>query len=85
MEKLKGVLFDYGHTLVWFPHYKRDHSVAARNVQKVLQKCGGSVEVSRIRTLIDGIAHRTVVDPEQRKIEVLNRALKQAILQELRK
>lgn len=28
--------------------------------------------------------HRTVVDPEQRKIEVLNQALKQAILQELR-
>jgi len=29
--------------------------------------------------------HRTVVDPEQRKIEVLNQALKEAILQELRK
>ena len=28
--------------------------------------------------------HRTVVDPEQRKIEVLNQALKEAILQELR-
>lgn len=28
--------------------------------------------------------HRTLVDPEQRKIEVLNQALKQAILQELR-
>lgn len=29
--------------------------------------------------------HRTVVDPEQRKIEVLNQALKEAILKELRK
>ena len=28
--------------------------------------------------------HRTIVDPEQRKIRVLNQALKQAILQELR-
>jgi len=28
--------------------------------------------------------HRTVVDPEQRKIEVLNQALKEAILKELR-
>ncbi|MFQ6094332.1 MAG: hypothetical protein ACE5OR_16930 [bacterium] len=27
--------------------------------------------------------HRIVVDPEQRKIEALNQALKQAILQEL--
>lgn len=30
------------------------------------------------------VPHRTVVDPEQRKIEVLNQALKEAILQELR-
>ena len=28
--------------------------------------------------------HRTVVDPESRKIEVLNEALKHAILKELR-
>jgi hypothetical protein len=28
--------------------------------------------------------HRTLVDPEQRKIEVLDQALKQAILQKLR-
>jgi len=28
--------------------------------------------------------HRTVVDPENRKIEVLNEALKDAILKELR-
>ncbi len=28
--------------------------------------------------------HRTVVDPEERQIEVLNQALKDAILEELR-
>ena len=30
------------------------------------------------------VPHRTVVDQEQRKIEVLNQALEEAILQELR-
>ena len=30
------------------------------------------------------IPHRTVIDPEARKIDVLNEALKHAILQELR-
>jgi len=59
MKKLKGILFDYGHTLVWFPHYKRDYLAAARNAQKVLQKLGVFVEASRVQSLIDGFSHRT--------------------------
>ncbi|MFQ6064168.1 MAG: HAD family hydrolase [Candidatus Bathyarchaeia archaeon] len=58
MKKFKGILFDYGHTLVWFPHYERDHLVAARNAQKVLQKLGISMEASRIQSLMDNLSHQ---------------------------
>jgi len=58
MVKLKGVLFDYGHTIVWFPRYREIHLVSARNVQKKLGALGVYVEASKVRTVIEEFAHR---------------------------
>jgi len=37
MAELKGVLFDYGHTLVYFPEIEKIHLVAAGNMQKMYE------------------------------------------------
>jgi putative hydrolase of the HAD superfamily len=58
VSKLKGVLFDYGHTLVWFPRYERTHQTAARKAQKVLRKLGASIEASEILGRVQDFAHR---------------------------
>ena len=58
MTKIKGILFDYGHTLVWFPHYNKIHLVSARNIQKKLRTLGVFVEVSKIQTVIEEFAHQ---------------------------
>jgi putative hydrolase of the HAD superfamily len=58
MKKFKGILFDYGHTLVWFPHYREIHLLSVRNVQRKIQALGVSVKASRIQALIDEFAHR---------------------------
>lgn len=57
MVRFKGILFDYGHTLVWFPHHKEIHLASARNIQRKLQALGVSVEASEIQTLVDEFAH----------------------------
>lgn len=75
MAKLKGVLFDYGHTLAYFPQIKKTHLAAARNVQKVLQDLGVSVNASRIQTLVGNFAHQTddvVMDMEKEFMEILH-------------
>lgn len=75
MVTLKGIMFDYGHTLVWFPRYEKTHQIATRNSQKVLQKLGVSVEASRIRSLIEGFAYRTdgvVVSMEEEFQEIFS-------------
>lgn len=74
MAKLKGVLFDYGHTLVYFPHGEKTHLIAARNVQRELQALGVSVNASRIQTLVESFAHRTdnvVMNMEEEFMEIL--------------
>ena len=74
MAKLKGILFDYGHTLVYFPQIEKTHLVAARNVQVVLQDLGVSVNASRIQTLVGSFAHRTdnvVMNMEEEFMEIL--------------
>jgi HAD superfamily hydrolase (TIGR01662 family) len=58
MAKFKGILFDYGHTLVWFPHYREIHLISVRNMQRKLRAIGVSVEASKIQVLIDEFAHR---------------------------
>jgi len=58
MTKFKGILFDYGHTLVWFPRYREIHLVSVRNIQRKLRTLGVSVEASKIQALIDEVAHR---------------------------
>jgi putative hydrolase of the HAD superfamily len=58
MMRFRGILFDYGHTLVWFPHYKEIQLLSVSNVQRRLRALGVSVEVSRIQSLIDKYAHR---------------------------
>jgi len=58
MMRFKGILFDYGHTLVWFPHYREIRLLSVRNVQRKLRALGVSVETSRIQALIDEYAHR---------------------------
>jgi len=73
MAKLRGILFDYGHTLVWFPKYERTHFAAARDVQKVLQGLGFSVEASTVRTLVEDFAHRKdVVKIDEEFKEILS-------------
>lgn len=75
MAKLKGILFDYGHTLVYFPQIEKTHLVAARNVQKVLQALGVSVDSSRIQTMVGSFAHRAddaVMNMEEEFIEILH-------------
>lgn len=59
MTRLKGILFDYGHTLVWFPWYEKCHLIASRNVCRILKKHGVSVEASKVRVLVETFAHRT--------------------------
>lgn len=56
MAKFKGILFDYGHTLVWFPQFERTHLAAAKNVQAVLLELGVSVEPSRVQSLVGSLA-----------------------------
>jgi putative hydrolase of the HAD superfamily len=58
MTRFKGILFDYGHTLVWFPHYREIQLLSVRNMQRRLRALGVSVEASRIQALIDEVAHR---------------------------
>ena len=75
MTKLKGVLFDYGHTLVYFPNIKKTHLIAARNVQKMLHDLGVSVNASKIQTTVESFAHRTddvVMDMEKEFMEILH-------------
>lgn len=72
--KLKGVLFDYGHTLVYFPRIEKRHLVAARNVQKVLKCLGVSVNASRIQELVGSFAHgpnNVVMNMEDEFTEIL--------------
>jgi len=59
MARLRGALFDYGHTLVYYPQIKKTHLAAAKNVQKMLRDLGVSVNASRIQTLVESFAHRT--------------------------
>lgn len=73
MAKLKGILFDYGHTLVYFPQIEKTHLVAARNVQKVLQDFGVSVNASRIQTMVGSFAHQAddvVMSMEEEFMEI---------------
>jgi putative hydrolase of the HAD superfamily len=75
MAKVKGILFDYGHTLVFFPHRNRTHLLATENVQKALQDLGVSVQISRIQALIDKFAHGRddmVVGMEEEFREILS-------------
>jgi len=58
MTRFKGILFDYGHTLVWFPHYREIQLLSVRNMQRRLRALGAPVETSRIQALIDEFAHR---------------------------
>jgi hypothetical protein len=58
MGRLRGILFDYGHTLVWFPKYTQTHLTASKNVQLVLRDLGVSVGVSRARSLIESYVPR---------------------------
>jgi FMN phosphatase YigB (HAD superfamily) len=58
MSRIRGILFDYGHTLVWFPRYEKSHLAAAKNVQWVLHSLGASIHVSGARTLIESYASR---------------------------
>jgi len=55
---VKGILFDYGHTLVHFFHQKRTNSNAIRNLKKVLRDLGVIVDVQRIQSVFDGYAYR---------------------------
>jgi len=70
MAKFKGILFDYGHTLVWFPRYKEIHLASARNMQRKLRALGVSVEASEIQALVDEFAHNQGlrIDEEFREI-----------------
>jgi putative hydrolase of the HAD superfamily len=58
MTRFKSILFDYGHTLVWFPHYREIQLLSVRNMQRRLRALGVSTEASRIQALIDEFAHR---------------------------
>jgi putative hydrolase of the HAD superfamily len=72
--KPRGVLFDYGHTLVYYPQIAKTHLVAARNVQRVLQDLGVSVNASRIQTVVGSFIHRTdnvVMSIEEEFMEIL--------------
>lgn len=74
MARLKGILFDYGHTLVYFPRIGKSHVMAARNVQRVVRDLGVSVDASRIRMLCDTFAHQVdrVMSVEEEFKEILN-------------
>lgn len=58
MKRLRGILFDYGHTLVWFSKYEEAHRNSARNVQQILRRFGVSIEPEEIRTIIESYAPR---------------------------
>jgi len=74
MGMLKGILFDYGHTLVYFPHYERTHFTAANNVKKVLQDLGVSKDVYMIKKVIESVAQRAdvVIIMEEEFTEIFN-------------
>ncbi|MHA2380431.1 MAG: HAD family hydrolase [Candidatus Thorarchaeota archaeon] len=75
MAPLKGVLFDYGHTLVYFPRIERTHLSAALNVQKLLMRMGVTASSSRIRELVVSTAHRqngVVMSIEEQFAEILH-------------
>lgn len=74
MARLKGILLDYGHTLVYFPRIGKTHMIAARNVQRVVRNLGVSVDASRIRALIDAFTHQVdrVMSVEEEFKEILN-------------
>lgn len=58
MSRLKGLLFDYGHTLIWFPKYEKAIKASNENVQKILQNLGVTINAQRVRELIDNFADR---------------------------
>jgi len=73
VTRFKGILFDYGHTLIWFPHYREIQLVSVRNIQRKLRVLGFSVETSTIQAIIYEFAHRRKsqlvgIDAEFRKI-----------------
>jgi HAD superfamily hydrolase (TIGR01549 family) len=73
MKGLKGVLFDYGHTLVYFPRIERTSLTAILNVQKVLKDLDVLVEPSRVRAMIESFADRVgnaVVGMEEEFTEI---------------
>jgi len=75
MAKLKGVLFDYGHTLVYLPRVEKTHLVAARNVQNKLRDLGVSVDTSKIQTLVGSFAYGTdnvVMNMKEEFTEILH-------------
>jgi len=74
MRTLRGILFDYGHTLVWFPKYAEARVTSARNVRQVLLDLGVSVEVSRAQALIESCTLRpndTTVSAEEEATRIL--------------
>lgn len=74
MFKVKGVLFDYGHTLVYFPNVGKTHLAAAKNVQRILRRLGFSVSTSRIQTIVGHYAYEagsTVMNMEGEFTEIL--------------
>jgi HAD superfamily hydrolase (TIGR01509 family) len=77
MDRLRGILFDYGHTLVWFPKYEEAHLAAAANVRRILRDLRVSVEVSRVRALIESYVPRpngTSVSAEEESRGILKSA-----------
>lgn len=75
LVKFKGILFDYGHTLVYFPQIEKTHAIAARNVQRVLQELGISVNTVRIQNLVRSFANRpdnVVMKMEEQFREILS-------------
>jgi FMN phosphatase YigB (HAD superfamily) len=58
MSRFKGLLFDYGHTLVWFPKYEKAIQVSNANVQKILQDLEVTAETQSVRELIDSFPRK---------------------------
>jgi len=75
MAKVKGILFDYGHTLVYLPRVEKINFAAAKNVQKKLQDLGVCVDTLRIQELVGSLAHATdnvVMNMEEEFTEILH-------------
>lgn len=75
MTKLKGILFDYGHTLVYYPQIEKTHLVAARNVQNRIRDLGVSVDALKIQKLVETFQQRTenvVMSMEEEFSEILS-------------